>query len=370
MIGMPEYLPEKCFRSLSEDGVDIYKYLAEPTPFLIHINTCIKERINNCKDLFPEWLNWNYISELFIMPGGTTEEGTKKAAEYYYANFYFYPYQQYMNWPAENCGNILYNDKIFVSRLYEWHNDNIVNYNLVSDVRQEVKSNIYTFIEQNEKTVFIVDCENSDPYDLCAAIRGLDADQLEKVHKLILFNDEHAASGWNMLSQFIDIPTEHIMIERVKEDKSLTDVRVTARACKEFYQNSVDSFVIVASDSDYWGLIEELPDAKFMVMVEHEKCSRMLKSKLIDNGIFYCYIDSFYAAGGKELRQAALQSEIKKSVEKELNLSLDKLLNGALMRTRVQMDDEEKQRFIEQYIKNKVKLIYNESGNLSLEYKL
>ena len=38
----------------------------------------------------------------------------------------------------------------------------------------------------SEKTVFVVDCENSDPYALCAAINNLDSDRLEKIEKIIL----------------------------------------------------------------------------------------------------------------------------------------------------------------------------------------
>ena len=46
----------------------------------------IANRINNCKNLFPIWLNWSYIRQLFIMPGGTTEKGAKGAAADYYAH--------------------------------------------------------------------------------------------------------------------------------------------------------------------------------------------------------------------------------------------------------------------------------------------
>ena len=93
IIGMPEYVSSSTLQQLSEDVIDIYKNLKEPTPFLVNINQNIKNRINNCKDLFPEWLEWKYLSDIFIMPNGLTEEGTKKAAEFYFQNFIFYPYQ-------------------------------------------------------------------------------------------------------------------------------------------------------------------------------------------------------------------------------------------------------------------------------------
>ena len=76
-------------------------------------NPCnqIANRINNCRQLLPIWLKWEYIRELFIMPNGSKEAGAKKAADEYYAHRSQYPYQVYMNWPAGEQGNIFYNDK-------------------------------------------------------------------------------------------------------------------------------------------------------------------------------------------------------------------------------------------------------------------
>lgn len=44
----------------------------------------------------------------------------------------------------------------------------------------------------------------------------------------------------------------NVMTERVMENKSLVDVMLTARVCKEHFANDVDSFIIASSDSDYW----------------------------------------------------------------------------------------------------------------------
>ena len=50
---------------------------------------------------------------------------------------------------------------------------------------------------------------------------------------------------------YTGIPVEHIMIERVKQNKSLANIKLTAHACQEHYRNEVDSFVIFSSDYDY-----------------------------------------------------------------------------------------------------------------------
>ncbi len=369
ILGMPEYIPTDVLQALADDGIDIYKNLNEPSPFLFNINLNIKNRINNCKDLFPEWIEWDYLVDIFIMPNGMTEAGTKAAAEHFYENMPNYPYGMYINCPGEDEGNILFNDRRFVTLLYKWHNDQFTDLSYVSDVSERTKSNIYTFIENSKKCVFIVDCENSDPYNLCAAIRNMDAEKLSKIDKVILFDDVHAASAWELLASYIDINVEYIMIERLKDNKSLADVKVAARTCKEFYSNDVDSFVLVSSDSDYWGLIEELPEANFLVMVEHDKCSYALKETLINNDIFYCYIDDFYVGGGEEIKNAALQKELSRCVEDALDLNLNRLMNEVMARTRIEMSYDEVQNYIRKNLRNKISLDIADDGEVKLVYK-
>ena len=115
-----------------------------------------------------------------------------------------------------------------------------------------------------------VDCENSDPYRLCATLKGLDADVTAKIQKIMLFDDVNTVNAWKILESHTKIPVEHIMTERVKRTKSLVDIELTAMTCMEHYKNNVDSFIIVSSDSDYWGLISSLPDARFLVMIERK----------------------------------------------------------------------------------------------------
>ena len=370
IIGMPEYIPSSILQQLSEDGIDIYKNLKEPTPFLISINQNIKGRINNCRDLFPDWLEWKYLSDIFIMPDGLSEAGTKKSAEYYYANFQCYPYQQYINWPAADEGNILYCDEKFVSLLYSWNNDEFVDKSLVSDVSDRTKGNIYKFLEDSDKCIFIVDCENSDPYKLCAAIRNLATEKLSKIEKIILFDDVHAASAWEMLGSYVDIPVEYILIERLRDNKSLADVKVAARTTKEFFSNGVDSFVLASSDSDYWGLMEELPEANFFVMVEREKCSYALKEALVKNGMFYCYIDDFYSGEGEEIKMEALNRELSRAIRARLDLNLYHLMDEVLDRTRIRMTKPEIDTFINRKVKNNLKLEVSDDGKVEIEYRV
>ena len=364
LLSMPDVIPSDCMQQLNEDGITfIKKSSTKLCHHIIEINRLISDRINNCKNLFPIWINWQYIKELFVMPNGLTEAGTKVAADIYYANLSYYPYQVYMNWVPMDEGNVLYNDKKFATLLYQWHNDAFTEYSKVSDAGAFVKNNIYDFVDESEKTVVVVDCENSDPYKLCATLRNLDNEVMQKISRIILFDDVHTASAWRILEAFIKIPVEHIMIERLKQNKSLVDIKLTARACQEHYQKQVDSFVIVSSDSDYWGLISSMPDARFLVMIEREKCGPDMKAALADTGIFYCYLDDFYSGNSEGIKLNALFKEMYRWIDNTVHLNVNDMLDAALRNTRIEMSPAERKQFYEKHIRN-MTLVIDQNGNV------
>lgn len=369
ILTMPEYVPADSLNQLTTDGVNFIKNSSTKLAHhIVEINRLLNDRVNNCKNLFPLWINWQYIKDLFIMPNGLTEEGTKVAADLYYSNLSLYPYQVYINWTPTDAGNIFYNDKKFATLLYEWHNDYFDEISKVSDVGSQVKSNIYDFIEDGEKVVVVVDCENSDPYKLVATLKNLNDEFTRKIASIILFDDVHTASAWRILEQFTKIPVEHMMIQRVKESKSLVDIMLTARACQEHYQNNVDSFVIVSSDSDYWGLIQSLPYARFLVMIEREKCGPDLKDALDNSGIFFCYLDDFYSGNAEEIKHAALFNEMYRYIDNNVRLNVNEMLSDALRATRIEMSSAERTQFFHRYIRT-MQMSISESGDLVLEFK-
>ena len=369
LLYMPEYISLECLNQLSADGVSFIKKTSTKLyHHIIEINRLISDRINNCKSIFPIWINWSYVRDMFIMPDGLTEEGTRLAADVYYANSSFYPYQMYINWIPEDEGNILYNDKKFVTLLYQWHNDAFTAYSKVSDAGAFVKNNIYDFVSNSEKVIVVVDCENSDPYKLSATLKNLDKTIMQKISTIILFDDAHTATAWRILESYTDIPVEHILIERIKQSKSLVDIKLTARACQEHYRNGVDSFVIVSSDSDYWGLISSLPDASFLVMVEHEKCGPDMKAALAESGIFYCYLDDFYSGNSEDIKVRALFTEMYRWIENTVRLNINDMFDAALRNTRIEMSPAERRRFYEKYIKP-MTLDIDEKGNVLIKLK-
>lgn len=213
-----------------------------------------------------------------------------------------------------------------------------------------------------------MDCENSDPYKLCATLKNLDYQYTSKISQIILFDDVHTATAWEILEQYTKLPVEHILIERVKENKSLVDITLTARASKEHYQNKVDSFIIVSSDSDYWGLISVLNEAQFLVMVEREKCGPDMKRALVESGIFYCYIDDFYSANSENIMMSALFKELYRYLDHAVQLNVNEMLDEALRATRINMSTAERRQFFEKHIKG-MGLLIDGDGNVSVELK-
>ncbi|MCF0120490.1 MAG: NYN domain-containing protein [Oscillospiraceae bacterium] len=349
---LPEYIDTNAINQLSADGIQLIKANYPLERYLIDINGHIANRINNCKSLIPIWLKWEYVRALFIMPNGTKPEGIKAAGYEYSSHRNDYPFQVYMNWSRMNQGNILFNDKKFVTLLYEENHDFFQDMSKVTDAGKLAKDGIYSFLDRSESTAIVVDCENSDPYKLYAMLKNLDQNALlSKIKKIILYDDIHASSAWEILGEFTDIPVERIELTRVKEAKSFLDIRLSVGVCREFYENHIDSFILAASDSDYWGLIPTLEQARFLVLVEEEKVSGAIRRAMDDAGITYCYLDDFCTGNSSEIKEHALLLELRKRLENEVNFNIKDMLRDVYDVTMADMTDGERQQFYQRYIK-------------------
>ena len=172
----------------------------------------------------------------------------------------------YIYWPydfRENDGNILYNDLKFLKMLYGANNDHFTAEKYVIDAKIASKEDIYKFVNEAMNIVVYVDCENVDPYAFAAALRNLDEENLSKISVINLYDDVNASSAWDYISEIIDIPVEHYDVDRVLENKSLVDLAMALDISKEYYENDIDSAILVSSDSDFWAVIEKLDKIKF-----------------------------------------------------------------------------------------------------------
>ena len=174
----------------------------------------------------------------------------------------------YINWIPVDEGNILINDRKFAKVLYGQHGDVFEDLSKVKDASKTVKKNIYEFIDNSQSVELVVDCENSDPFKLASVLKQLDKTETEKIQKIVLYDDVHTTNAWRYLKAVTGIPVEHNIVERIKYDKSLVDIKMGMGISKAYYKDNVTAFILLSSDSDFWGVISSLPDADFLVMVE------------------------------------------------------------------------------------------------------
>lgn len=367
LYDLPEYISYESLIQLANDGIYLGKPACLPRQHIIEINKHMCERINNCKELFPVWLNWEYLRKIFIMPNGLTVPGIERAAKTYYSNLSRYPYGIYINWEGEDNGNILYNDKKFVSLLYRNNGKIFYDSSKVTDASRSTKDNIYRFLDETKNAIVVVDCENSDPYKLYAMLKNLDEKALiDKVKKIILCDDSHTTKTWSILEQFTNIPIEYELVERLKEDKSLVDHKLIAKTCKEVYKNNIDSILLFSSDSDYWGMISEVSDASFMVMVESGKCGPDIKNALVRSEVPFVYIDDFCTGNCYEMTVSVVLSEVRHRLGEMFHVNMREMLDDICRELRANMTYEEKLVFYNRFIKS-MHLSIGETGDATLE---
>ncbi len=328
----------------------------------------IGEYIDKCKPLFPEWIDFQYVREMFCIPKYNNEKVMKAEFDKFMGHLNSYPYQQYIYWRPYECGNMLLNDGKFLKVLYEQHNKVFEDSSKYKDAHDDTKNSIYDFVHISQRTVVAVDCENSDVYKLYSVLKGLNNEELDKIEKIVLFDDKNTTVGWKWLSKFTSIPVEHMEIERVMDRKSLVDVKMTAEVTKYHYRDDIDSFILVSSDSDYWGLITSLPDARFIVMYEYDKCSYAIKRTLAEHDIHYCSIDDFCSANVSEFKTAVLINTLKLYVNDIAYLNGKELVEQLYTETRINATDAEKENFYKRYIKT-LSLKCDADGNFTIEIK-
>jgi uncharacterized LabA/DUF88 family protein len=275
-----------------------------------------------------------------------------------------YPFQVYIHWKPKDYGNLLYTDGKFLEILYQMNNDYFGDKSKYKNAVDDVKNNIYSFIDNSFKTVLAVDCENSDVYKLYGMLKNLNRDEIEKIEKIILYDDRNTNNGWDYLEKFIGIPVEHIEVQRVVDHKSIVDMRMATGICREFYKNDVSSFILLSSDSDYWALISSLPEAEFLVVIEYSKCGHAIRDTLDANGTYYCSLDDFCTGNIEELKRAVLLSELNSLLPDLLSYNGKELAKMLFERARIEADENEITNFYNKYIKT-IKLTVDDAGNFS-----
>lgn len=361
-----DFYDQDNIKQLEKWGFEIIKPNYRSEKYMLDLAGLISANIDNCFELFPDWVNWNYIKDLFVIPQYTKKGVLKSEFNIYMKNIEYYPFQMYIHWKPEDHGSILYTDGKFLGIIYRQHNDIFTDFTKYKDAHSETKNNIYDFIDRSYKTAIAVDCENSDVYKLYSVLKNLNQDELSKIEKIVLYDDYHTTSGWDWLEKFTKIPIEHIEVNRVTDQKSLVDIKMTAGVCTDYYENNITSFILVSSDSDYWGLISTLTKAEFLVMYEHSKCGQAIKRALSEHNIYYCSIDDFCSGNIEELKKAVLFSCLEKYLPEIISLNGKELVRKIYEEARISASEKEMEKFYDRYIKT-LRLRVDNDGNFTVE---
>ena len=289
--GMTEYIDIDCIRHLRQCGMEVCIANARSAAvYLAYLNQYITDNIDKIKPLVPDWVQFPYIRAIFLIPGGNAghnganlKSNEKKvhranmtAHQHYHAQRRMYPYQMYITWPhpyRDTDGNILHNDLKFLRLLYSANKDSFQAFRYVVDATADTKEGVYEFLEEAIHAAIFVDCENVDPYSL--------------------YDDIHTSTAWDYITNIINIPVEKINTNRVLNQKSLVDTTMVAGVCKEYYVNHTESIILASSDSDFWGLIQQLPEARYLVLNERHKTSSAILEIMDEHSIRHCFMSDF-----------------------------------------------------------------------------
>ncbi len=368
---------------------------------IAHINQHILENIESIKEIIPSWIKWEYVKSLFLMPGcyagtkGTQIQNQNQAKKVTSAinlvrkqvGIYsaFYPYGTFINWPQDKIksyyGNILFNDEKFLKILYSSFNDTFHANEYVIDATQEDKNSIYDFVDSSINIAVLVDCENVDPYRFVSVFKNLEEDNLKKIKKVILYDDVNTSDAWDYINELVHLPIEHNLIERVLNNKSLVDIAMTAGACKEYYQENTESLILASSDSDFFGLINNLPKARFYILNESDKTSDIILERLDEENINYCFMDSFAQSEIQAFKNNVLLRNLRTKINEfnengvftTINATelVDQIFQECYIQGSYYQIDTEKEAFFNKYIKKGFRIsVIEDNGQRKLQMEL
>lgn len=356
---------EEDFKLLKSQGVNIGSNNIGINEYLANVNDEIYKRMYKIKAFFPKWVMFKNIQRLFLMPTNIEKESKRFKSKKSY-----YPYQRYFYWrDPKRCGYILCNDKYILEIAYSNCGKVFKDYHKIADASEATKNHIYDFIKDGDNIQIFIDGENADPYLFASVINSLSDCKIEKINKIVVCYDEvHTTKAWEYFKKFVsNIEVKTIPVQRVSDEKSLVDGKLMTAVNRAVYEENVDSIILVSSDSDFWSLIDDLKNVKFMVMVEKQKFGYKFKNKLREHNILYCYMDCFKTMEDNIFLKDVFRGELEETISGITNLGNAKtLFKDVLKRSRAQVSLLEQEILFDKFIAG-IKLVIADDGNFKYE---
>lgn len=358
---------EELYKELKNKyDIDIKTYNSSPLVTIKRVNNFIEQYIDDVRELFPTAINWQYIVELFKMPltNRTTEKFFKgQFIKSFQANIKKYPFGRYINWKPKECGNLLQTDLKFLKIIYSQHGRQLTTnaaLDILDTFPEQKKQSIHDFIKEADRVVFAVDCENSNCYYLYSLLQQLSKTDVEKISNIVLYNDTNTTTAWEYLEEIIDVPVIIVPCNRVIGKKSLVDMKMCADVSKLHYSQKINNFVLLTSDSDFYGLISTVETANYYIMLERTKTSNKTIEALMSNNIQYDYLDEF-ATQEEDLKKIIIKEEINEEL-KRAKVNAEKIIY--MVGNRLKATKEEERESLSKQIYDYTFRFDRESGEL------
>ena len=357
-----KYFDKKEIDALEKWGVSVIQTNYRADKYLYYLTKLIDDNVDACRKWFPDAINFGSIRTAFVPPKYDRPETLKSEYDKYRAKKFFYPFQRYMYWPEpSDQGNILTSDARLLTVLYAAIGEQFVEAYKYRDASDDTKEGIYRFVREAKKVVMVVDCENADPYKLYGVLKNLEGVNRRLIEKIILYDDYHTTIAWDYIGSLIDVPVEHVEVPRVTEGKSLVDIRMAVGVSESHYRDDVDSFILCSSDSDFWGLISSLPEARFLVMYEYSKCGSAVKDAWTKRNVFHCAMDDFYMENARQLQDVVLLKVLENYLPWIVGENGWEVTKRAYADAYITATEKEMKRFYDRYVR-KLKLKIDKDG--------
>ena len=127
------------------------------------------------------------------------------------------------------------------------------------------------------------------------------------------------------------------------------------RTSREVYTNGVDAVILASSDSDYWAMINQLDNTRFLVMLERSKTGQAITDTLAAHEIPFCFIDDFCAGASYGIKTRTLIDGIQSRIDGVLagripeEINVRRFMNETLEYSWIKMTDKEKEAFYTRY---------------------
>ena len=369
LTSMSEY-DQQDIEYLQSHGLQIIQANYSSEKYIKDFYELIDTKIDDCKSIFLnyDWLKWSYIRELFVRPGFRKANELKDEFTRFMSNIKLYPYGCYINWNAEDVGNLMSNDVKLLTNIYKQHKDKLdIDEYKINSSSTSTKQTIYDFIGQSDNTIMVVDCENTNIFKFYGMMCLLNNEEISKISKIVFYHDKRDEAQWSCLRRMIKGP-EIVFQEtqRVNAYKSSLDIYLTGGIYKLHYEENVTAFVLVSSDCDYWGVISQLPNVDFFVLYECESVGSRLVDLMDEHKILHAALDDFGSDGTEQLKKEMLSSgldSVMTEMTGALALNINDLTDKIFEAAHINASEEEKKAYRDKYVRN-IKIKISDDGNM------